>query len=284
MITRHESCPDGIAGHYSGAMFKDAPAFQDHILQQISERRQHGDGIHTDFMYTDIAPSWAESAYSTLEERRLICFKTYNPITQVLKLRAMATPLHNADQEWFARSREIWLNTGVLNPVERNMLLASANTKFRLTGYPFRGMEKAPNVGVQLNGTGLPRVVLESAFSQSGESLRNDMLDWLLGGENAVQVVILVNWRASQDTMLIRGDVDLYTLGRDGIPRLQERQQVYPRPPGPPGGQTLRLTRKMFFGNNIGSGRSPNEAFMMELDQLRAVAAMVMPSMGYQAA
>ncbi|KAE8332894.1 hypothetical protein BDV39DRAFT_166858 [Aspergillus sergii] len=43
-------------------------------------------------------------------------------------------------------------------------------------------MDKAPNVGVQLNGTGLLRVVFESGFSQSGESLRNDMLDWLLGG------------------------------------------------------------------------------------------------------
>lgn len=43
-------------------------------------------------------------------------------------------------------------------------------------------MAKSPNVGVQLSGTGLPRVVFKSGFSQSGESLRNDMLDWLLGG------------------------------------------------------------------------------------------------------
>ncbi|OGM49607.1 hypothetical protein ABOM_001658 [Aspergillus bombycis] len=193
----------------------------------------------------------------------------------------MATPLHNADQEWFARSREIWLSTGVLNAVERNMLLTSANTKFRLTGYPLTGMEKAPNVGVQLNGTGLPRVVFESGFLQSGESLRDDMLDWFLGGGGAVQAVILVKWRPSQARMHIRGDVELYTLGRDGMPRLQECQRIYPRPPGPAGRQTLRLTRKMFFGNNTGPGRSPNDAFLMELDQLRAVAAMVMPNMGY---
>ncbi|KAB8260691.1 hypothetical protein BDV32DRAFT_149125 [Aspergillus pseudonomiae] len=274
MASRHEPSPDGIAGRYFSTMFKDAPTFQHHLLQHISETRQHGDGIHTDLVYTDIAPSWAESAYSALEARRLVCFKSYNPVTQFLKLRAMATPLHNADQEWFARSREIWLNTGVLNVAERNMLLTSANTR----------MEKAPNVGVQLNGTGLPRVVFESGFSQSGESLRDDMLDWFLGGGGSVQAVILVNWRPSLATMHIRGDVELYALGRDGIPRLQERQQIYPRPSGPAGRQTLRLTRKMFFGNTIGPGRSPNDPFLMELDQLRSVADMIFPNMGYQAA
>ncbi|PIG81889.1 hypothetical protein AARAC_003717 [Aspergillus arachidicola] len=278
MASTHESSLDGIADRYSGTMFKDAPAFQDHVLQQIWETRQYGDGIHTDLEYTEIAPSWAKSAYSMLEERRLIC------LTEVLKLRAMVTPLHNADQEWFARSREIWLNTGVLNPVERTMLLTSANTKFRLSDYPSRGAEKTPNVGVQLNGTGLPRVVFESGFSQSGESLRNDMIDWLLGGGGAVQAVILVNWKPSQDTMRIRGDLELWTLGRDGMPRRRKQQQIYPRPPGPAGGQTLRLTRKMLFGNDIGPGRSPDDAFLLVLDELRTVAAMVMPRMGYQAA
>ncbi|KAE8306934.1 hypothetical protein BDV41DRAFT_582848 [Aspergillus transmontanensis] len=195
----------------------------------------------------------------------------------------MATPLHNADQEWFAQSREIWLNTGVLNPVERNMLLTSANTKFRLTDYPFTGMEKAPNVGVQLSGTGLPRVVFESGFSQSGESLRNDMIDWLLGGGGAAQAVILVNWKPSQDIMRIWGDLELWTLGRDGMPRRREHQQIYSRPLGPAGGQTLSLTRKM-FGNHIRPGRNPSDAFLMVLAELRNVAAMVIHSMGYQAA
>ncbi|KAE8378314.1 hypothetical protein BDV26DRAFT_292411 [Aspergillus bertholletiae] len=143
---------------------------------------------------------------------------------------------------------------------------------------------KAPNVGVQLNGTGLPRVVFESGFSQSGESLRQDMIDWIYGGDNAVQAVVLINWRVAQATRRISGDVELYGFARNGMPDLKERQQIFPRPSGPASGQTLRLTRQMFFGSNIGPDRSPNDAFFLELDQLRTVAAMVMSDMGYEAA
>ncbi|KAB8217992.1 hypothetical protein BDV33DRAFT_205773 [Aspergillus novoparasiticus] len=113
----------------------------------------------------------------------------------------MAILLHNAEQEvvhaFTKYVAEYWCSQSSGAEYAPNL------NQHKLTCYPFTGMEKAPSVGVQLNGTGLPRVVFESGFPQNGESLWNDMIDWLLGGGGAVQAVILINWKPSQDTMRI---------------------------------------------------------------------------------
>lgn len=83
---------------------------------------------------------------------------------------------------------------------------------------------KAPNLAIQNAGIGWPGVVFECGYSQSLNSLLDDAIHWLVGSPGATRAVILVDWRPSRETMTIRGDVALYTLDRDGMPRLRQNE------------------------------------------------------------
>ncbi|KAI9931047.1 hypothetical protein MW887_010702 [Aspergillus wentii] len=270
---------DTIIPRYLDIVFQDALAFQSHLIHQVSEARASGNDVITDFFYTNIDSSWAVDTIKLLEQKRLVCFKSYRPSWRIFKIRTVPTPLHHADQEWLSLSRDQWLPTGVLTQNERSMLTTTSNTLFRFSSGPYAQMTKAPNIAVQLNATGLPRVVFESGFSQSFDNLRADVGEWMIGGTGAVQAVVVVKWKPSRAIMRVRGDVKLYTLQSDGMPRLVQTEQIFPKPPGPP--QILRLTRGMFFGANIDANRSANDVFGLEIDELRPVATRLMANMGY---
>lgn len=67
-------------------------------------------------------------------------------------------------------------------------------------------------------------MVFECGYSQSFDSLLDDAVHWLVGSGGGTRAVVLVDWRPSRTTMTIRGDVALYTLGRDGTPRLRQKE------------------------------------------------------------
>lgn len=73
----------------------------------------------------------------------------------------------------------------------------------------------------------MPRMVFESGWSESFNELLEDVRQWLVGVNGAVQAVILIKWTKSSTTPAVRGLVELWVLGRDGMPRLQQTE-VFP--------------------------------------------------------
>ena len=67
-------------------------------------------------------------------------------------------------------------------------------------------------------------MVFECGYSQSFDRLLDDATHWLVGSDGETRAVVLVDWRPSQTTMTIRGDVAFYTVGRDGMPRLRQKE------------------------------------------------------------
>ncbi|KAL4779316.1 hypothetical protein BJX76DRAFT_361920 [Aspergillus varians] len=98
----------------------------------------------------------------------------------------MTTPLHGADQVWFAPAKESWLTDNIITRAESMRLWAMSNTLYTFPDGAFVGTKRAPNVAVAPSPVGLPRVAFESGFSESGVDLLNDMTEWLVGGNGAV--------------------------------------------------------------------------------------------------
>ncbi|OJJ39595.1 hypothetical protein ASPWEDRAFT_37413 [Aspergillus wentii DTO 134E9] len=110
---------------------------------------------------------------------------------------------------------------------------------------------------------------------------------WLVGGAGEVQAVIITKWTEIGNTKEVTGSIELYTLARDGTPRLSQRevctmisgvlvrladynQEVFPIPAGTgPGAQRIRLTRRMLFGKGLSPGRNPRDVFGLDVDNLR---------------
>ena len=61
----------------------------------------------------------------------------------------------------------------------------------------------------------------ECGYPQSHESHLDDVRDWLVRGDGNTRVVVLVDWRASQTTMTVRGHLELYRLDKNRIPSLR---------------------------------------------------------------
>ncbi|KAL4779317.1 hypothetical protein BJX76DRAFT_361921 [Aspergillus varians] len=76
------------------------------------------------------------------------------------------------------------------------------------------------------------------------------------------------------------GDVAVYILGRNQIPRLTQQEQIFPVPQGQPG-NSIRLMQHMFFGNDIDPGRNPNDTFDLDPNDLRRIASEIIVAMGY---
>jgi hypothetical protein len=89
---------------------------------------------------------------------------------------------------------------------------------------PFVGIHKAPNVAINVPNAIMPRIVVESRWTESLNRLRQDAGEWLVGGNGAVQAAIIINWTSNRTTRRVRGVVELYTLDRSGMPRLQQRE------------------------------------------------------------
>ena len=70
----------------------------------------------------------------------------------------------------------------------------------------------------------MPRIVFESGWSETFNELLEDVRQWLVGANGAVQAVILIKWTKSSTTPAVRGLVELWVLGGDGMPRLQQTE------------------------------------------------------------
>ncbi|KAH1855539.1 hypothetical protein KXX55_007175 [Aspergillus fumigatus] len=137
----------------------------------------------------------------------------------------MASLLHNVDQVWCHQCEIQWLVSGQLTQSESDMLHTTANTIYEFPDGQFAGLQKAPNVAINVPNAIMPIIVVESGWSGSLDRLREDADEWLVGGNGAVQAAVIINWTANRTTRRIRGVVELYTLDKSGMPRLQQREK-----------------------------------------------------------
>ncbi|RHZ70304.1 hypothetical protein CDV55_105377 [Aspergillus turcosus] len=274
--------PDSLILRYSGFGFTDEQSFYEHLVEKISEARA-SDAIYAELVYDNVAPSWMANVGDALERAKAGFCKSYNPFTLILRVVAMPSLLHNADQVWYNRCQTQWLVSGNLTPNEYDMLYATANSEdYTFPDGPMVGVLKSPNVAVDVPNAIMPRIVVESGWSESLDYLQNDAREWLVGGNGRVQAAIIIKWTPSRTTQRVHGLVEVYTLDRNGMPRLQQRVQIFPIPQGTaPGTQAIRLTRRMFFGRSVRPGARPGDVLPLDIDKLRAIAQMEMGRMGY---
>ncbi|GFF42014.1 hypothetical protein IFM51744_05001 [Aspergillus udagawae] len=278
--------PDFLILRYSGSELTDEHSFHNHLVEKISEARATRDVTYAELVYDNIAPSWMANVGDALERAKAGFCKSYNPFTLILRVVAMPSFLHNADQIWYNRSQTQWLVSGQLTQNEFDMLYVTANTEdYVFPDGPFAGICKSPNVAVDVENAIMPRIVVESGWSESLNELREDAGEWLVGGNGAVQAAIIIKWTLSRTNRRVRGLVELYTLDRSGMPRLQQREEIFKVPPGiQPGSQAIRLTRQMFFGRSVEPGARPGDVLPLDVGMLRAIAQVEMSKMGYSPA
>lgn len=70
----------------------------------------------------------------------------------------------------------------------------------------------------------MPRIVFESGWSESFNELLEDVREWLVGANGAVQAVLLIKWMKSSTTEFVRGLVELWVLGRNEMPHVQQTE------------------------------------------------------------
>ncbi|GIC92857.1 uncharacterized protein Aud_009332 [Aspergillus udagawae] len=217
--------PDYLILRYSGSELTDEQSFHNHLVEKISEARAtRRDVIYAELVYDNIAPSWMANVGDALERAKAGFCKSYSPFSLILRVVAMPLFLHNADQVWCHQSHTEWLLSGQLTRNQSRMLHVTADSDYVFPDGPFVRIQKSPNVAFNVPNAIMPRIVVESGWSESLDELREFAGVWLVGGNGAVQAVIIIKWTPSRTTRRVRGLVELYALDRSGMPRLQQRE------------------------------------------------------------
>ena len=135
---------------------------------------------------------------------------------------------------------------------------------------PYSNARKEPDLLVRPDNQLLPSLVIESGWSESLSRLRQDMNLWLVGGQGQVRATIILKWQLVTNTNTVQGDVELYTLDRNGMPYLQQNLIIFPPPSAAQAAaQQLVLTRREIFGTYVFQGQNPNDQFTFSIDLLR---------------
>ncbi|KAI9926192.1 hypothetical protein ASPWEDRAFT_623743 [Aspergillus wentii DTO 134E9] len=260
----HQTPPETSSSrviHLPASDFHNCSALCSYINERIPQSKED-----TKFTLTEVNSTWADEMLRVLGETRLRIRFEFDTTTQILQLRIMISEIHNAAQLWYQAAWMYWMASGLTTRDESMDIRGLGVGMGSLSG---SGVDKAPYFMVRPRRSRIPRVVFESGWSESLDDLHSDINKWLVGGDGAVQVVILLKWSKVESSNRVRGSVELYTLARDGTPKLQQREQIFPIP-AEPDTQPIRLTRRMLFGSNIAPGRNPQDAFALDVAVLRA--------------
>lgn len=135
---------------------------------------------------------------------------------------------------------------------------------------PYANSRKEPDLFFEPGSRRFPSLVMESGWSESLSRRQDDMYLWLVGGQGEVTATVILDWQRVINTDAVRGSVYLYTLDRNGIPRLRQNITVFPAPsPAQSATEQLVLSRGEIFGGNVLQGRNPDDEFTFSIDLLR---------------
>lgn len=127
-------------------------------------------------------------------------------------------------------------------------------------------------------GQTLPALTVEVGWSESYDNLREDMNRLLVGGNGNIKIVIIIKWTKEKNGH-VSGILELYRNDRQGIPRLQQTEVIFPMPAGDPP-QPLNIRRGELYGTAIQPGRNPNDILPLLVRNLRFHARINLDRMG----
>lgn len=149
-------------------------------------------------------------------------------------------------------------------------------------GGPYADSRKEADLFIRPDTTKYPTFVIESCWSESYTQLKNDMSLWLVGSHGNCNVVIIIKWtKSGTNNNTVKGNLEVYTKDRQGMPHLSQSEVIFPTPPNPQAlAQQVSVTRRMLFGSRVFPGSNPNDVFHLSLNLLRVLATDSLRAMG----
>jgi len=219
---------------------------------------------------TSINPQLAAALWHQLETREPRALRlSYSETEQIFQIK-MPTPVHNCVCPWLLRVFQEWMQNGSMNTAEIQLLKYSTADTLMLFNGAFATNEKQePDALIRATGQRYPTVCFEVGWSESQPLLERDMRGLLVGGQDKINVVILIKW--TKRTAGVGGKVQVWRLDAAGVPRKDQEETIFPTPTATQ--SPLLLTRQEVFGAALLPERNPADLFPFSLDDLRAEAA-----------
>ncbi|CAG8891849.1 unnamed protein product [Penicillium egyptiacum] len=259
--------------------FVDQSDFEFHVCDAI-QRASNPQVL----VFTNVSRSWGEQIVESINQTRdgYSTRKNYNSWTKVLRITIMPTVLHDCVQTWWRVTEIALRDTGDLTGYEQTQI----ETLFR--SGPSRCSRKEPDFFIRTNNDLLPSLAMESGWSESWNHLMDDMNLLLVGGDGAINAVVILKWQLNRPATLVSGFVELYVRDRRGMPVCRQREDVFPIPPQTQTPQRLELTRREVFGPHLlpdpTRNGPPNAMVYLEINQLRLVATRALQRMNLRPA
>ncbi|CEO60493.1 hypothetical protein PMG11_05118 [Penicillium brasilianum] len=266
--------PDSSRTQVSANQFKIQPQFEDAIRETLLQVQ----GFH-ELVITDLPLGWEEFLWE-FEESLPRILKTYDPKIGTLRLKIMPTRSHNFVQGWLSNSMGEAYASQFLTRQEHGEIDIQFGTTLTFTSGPYRGLEKEPDALFWIPSKLLPSTTVEVGWSESYNDLLDDMNKLLVGGNGDIKAVILIKW-TQHSNQTVSGILELYRLDRQGIPKLDQTEIIFPMPAGDPL-QPLDIKRRDLY--LVPPGRNPNEVFPLNIRELRVFARRNLAAEGYQPA
>ena len=93
--------------------------------------------------------------------------------------------------------------------------------------HPYAGARKEPDFFIRPDKIRLPSFAIESGWSEPRTELLNDVNLWLVGSAGMVKAVLILQWAKVGRTNHVRGDVELYSLGPNGMPICRQKEVLF---------------------------------------------------------
>ncbi|KAJ5363727.1 uncharacterized protein N7496_009440 [Penicillium cataractarum] len=198
---------------------------------------------------------------------------TWDSKFAILRVK-MPTEGHDLAQTWIQHSLYLeWMErTKTISPHEASLLQVQVGTTLELPTSPFTKSKKQPDCFLRpLGSSSLPPIVLEVGWSESRPRLIEDMELLLQGGGGQIQVVILINWSLRQNKTKVAGTVELWRLGQNGQPSLQQSESIFPSP-NTLQPQHLEVTFGEVFQSQLLPSRNSSDKLYLDIDLLSDIA------------
>ncbi|KAE8150610.1 hypothetical protein BDV25DRAFT_172033 [Aspergillus avenaceus] len=188
---------------------------------------------------------------------------SYNPINQTLCIK-MPSHSHDVILAWGSNELVRAGMTGFFTTPELDEVSLFSACRFDNFPIPWQSVYKEPDMVFVYGPRDLPTVLVEVGYSQSWPRLLQDKDVWFQAAPT-VNVVVLVKWNRCTNSR-VAGYLELF---RRGVPT-PTHIDIFPTPT-PPAPQTLTFRRDDFYppGTTLPAGRSPNDLWQWDINNLR---------------
>ncbi|KAJ5907789.1 hypothetical protein N7495_000471 [Penicillium taxi] len=122
--------------------------------------------------------------------------------------------------------------TGLMTEIERRKIKLFMGTTLEFQSGPHINSRKEPDLFMRprLVVDSLPSVVFEVRWSESHKKLKEDVYLLLTGGDDSINVVVVVKWTKHRPSQRVHGFADVYVRDVFGIPVLRQHEVIFPAP------------------------------------------------------